>query len=128
MLRELRLKFTRELAGSLAVRSVTATGIRVNNDIHESSIALTPDTLLGEWHDTPIAELTETHFARVLETKPEIVLLGTGASMTPVPPEFRAALEEAGIGVEPMAAPSACRTYNVLVSEGRRVAAVLLPV
>ena len=57
----------------------------------------------------------------------DFVLLGTGAQMAPVPAAFRQVLEEAGIGVEPMASPSACRTYNVLVSEGRRVAAVLVP-
>jgi uncharacterized protein len=58
----------------------------------------------------------------------DFILLGTGAAMTPVPADFRETLEAAGIGVEPMASPSACRTYNVLVSEGRRVAAVVLPV
>jgi uncharacterized protein len=125
MLRELRLKFTRELAGSLAVRSVTATGIRVNNDIHESSIALTPDTLLGEWHDTPIAELTETHFARVLETNPEIVLLGTGASNIFPPRELTFAFARRNIGLEVMDTAAAARTCNVLANEGRRVAAVL---
>ncbi len=58
----------------------------------------------------------------------DVVLLGTGETMTPVPAAFRDPLEEVGIGVEPMASASACRTYNVLVSEGRRVAAVVLPV
>ncbi|MCW8843091.1 MAG: Mth938-like domain-containing protein [Rhodobacteraceae bacterium] len=58
----------------------------------------------------------------------DFILLGTGESMAPVPSAFRDALEEAGIGVEPMASASACRTYNVLVAEGRRVAAVVLPV
>ncbi|MBO9400889.1 MULTISPECIES: Mth938-like domain-containing protein [unclassified Shimia] len=58
----------------------------------------------------------------------DFILMGTGPDMAPVPAAFRETLEAAGIGVEPMASPSACRTYNVLVSEGRRVAAVLLPV
>ena len=67
--------------------------------------------------------------ATVLAMQGEIdfILLGTGEKMAPVPTPFREALEAAGIGVEPMASPSACRTYNVLVSEGRRVAAVVLP-
>ena len=66
----------------------------------------------------------------VLALKGEIdfILMGTGANMAPVKSAFCQTLEEAGIGVEPMASPSACRTYNVLVSEGRRVAAVMLPV
>ncbi|MBO9471949.1 Mth938-like domain-containing protein [Shimia sp. R10_1] len=58
----------------------------------------------------------------------DFILMGTGAAMAPVPASFRESLEAAGIGVEPMASASACRTYNVLVNEGRRVAAVLLPV
>lgn len=66
----------------------------------------------------------------VLALKDEIdfILMGTGGNMAPVESAFRQTLEAAGIGVEPMASPSACRTYNVLVSEGRRVAAVMLPV
>ncbi|MEP2530962.1 Mth938-like domain-containing protein [Shimia sp.] len=58
----------------------------------------------------------------------DFVLLGTGRQMAPVQAAFRKVMEEAGIGVEPMASATACRTYNVLVSEGRRVAAVLLPI
>lgn len=58
----------------------------------------------------------------------DVLLLGTGATMEIVPSSFRNALEAAGIGVEPMASPSACRTFNVLLAEGRRVAAALLPV
>lgn len=57
----------------------------------------------------------------------DFILMGTGETMAPVNKAFRDALEAAGIGVEPMASASACRTYNVLVSEGRRVAAVVLP-
>ena len=125
MLRELRLKFTRELAGNLTVRSVTATGIRVNNDVHASSIALTPDTLLGQWHDTPIAELNESHFTLVLEANPEIVLLGTGASNIFPPRELTFAFARRNIGLEVMDTAAAARTFNVLANEGRRVAAVL---
>ena len=58
----------------------------------------------------------------------DVLLVGTGASMTPLPSAFKHALTEAGVGLEPMASPTACRTYNVLLSEGRRVAAALLTV
>jgi len=51
-----------------------------------------------------------------------------GPAIAPLPRPFREALEEAGIGVEPMSSPAACRTYNVLLGEGRRIAAALLPV
>ncbi|MGI3171563.1 Mth938-like domain-containing protein [Pseudooceanicola sp. C21-150M6] len=58
----------------------------------------------------------------------DVLFVGTGAEMAPLPAAFRSTLEEAGLGVEPMATPAACRTYNVLLSEGRRVAAALMPV
>jgi uncharacterized protein len=57
----------------------------------------------------------------------DVLLLGMGAEIAPVPSAFRDALEAQGIGVEPMNTPAACRSYNVLLGEGRRVAAGLLP-
>lgn len=58
----------------------------------------------------------------------DVLLVGTGAEPGFVPPAFRTALEAAGLGLELMATPSACRTFNVLLGEGRRVGAALLPV
>lgn len=58
----------------------------------------------------------------------DVLFVGTGAEIAHIPAPLRRALEEAGIGVEVMASPAACRTYNVLVSEGRRIALALLPV
>jgi uncharacterized protein len=58
----------------------------------------------------------------------DVLLIGTGAEIAPIPASLRASLEAVGLGVEMMASPPACRTYNVLLSEGRRVAVGLLPV
>lgn len=58
----------------------------------------------------------------------DVLLIGTGAEMARPPAALLSALEAAGIGVEPMASPAAARAYNVLLSEGRRIAAALLPV
>ena len=58
----------------------------------------------------------------------DVIFVGTGARIAPIPPALRGTLEEAGLGVEIMATDAACRTYNVLLSEGRRVAAALIPV
>lgn len=62
-----------------------------------------------------------------LKHKIDVIFVGTGEKITHIPASLREAMEKAGIGVEPMSTPSACRTYNVLLSEGRRVAAALLP-
>lgn len=58
----------------------------------------------------------------------DVIFVGTGADIAHIPTALRSALEEAGLGVEAMNSPAACRTFNVLLSEGRRVAAALLPV
>ncbi|NEX45117.1 Mth938-like domain-containing protein [Pseudotabrizicola algicola] len=58
----------------------------------------------------------------------DVLFVGTGAEIAHPPAAFRRIMEEAGIGVEVMNSPAACRTYNVLLSEGRRIAAALLPV
>ena len=60
--------------------------------------------------------------------KVDVIFVGTGADVAHLPDDLRAPLEEAGIGVEAMSSPAACRTYNVLLSEGRRIALAMLPV
>ncbi|MCC5963591.1 MAG: Mth938-like domain-containing protein [Rhodobacteraceae bacterium] len=63
-----------------------------------------------------------------LAGKVDVILIGTGGTIAHIPGALRAALEEAGVGVENMDSPAACRTYNVLLSEQRRVALAVLPV
>jgi uncharacterized protein len=58
----------------------------------------------------------------------DVLFVGTGAEIAHIPTALKTAIEETGIGVEPMSSPSACRTYNVLVSEGRRIGLALIPV
>lgn len=65
---------------------------------------------------------------RALKGRIDVLLLGTGKTIAHPPADFRAMIEALGIGLEPMASPAAARTYNVLLSEGRRVAAALLVV
>ena len=82
------------------------------------------------WEATDFATLTVEHFAPVIgaEPKVEILLLGSGARMQLMPKALRQGLRDAGVVVEVMDTGAACRTYNVLLAEGRRVAAALLPI
>jgi uncharacterized protein len=57
-----------------------------------------------------------------------VLFVGTGPDMAYLPPGFRAVMEDVGLGLEPMPTPAACRTFNVLLSEGRRVGLALIPV
>ena len=107
---------------------VTGTGpgwVRVGSREYRASLVLTADTI-ADWAPTGFDALAEAHFAALLELAPDVVLLGTGASIRFPHPRLVRALTEAGIGVEVMDTPAACRTFNILVAEGRRVAAALL--
>ena len=125
MLRDARLKFTREISARLVIRSVSESAIRVNDEHYATSIAMTPDAVLGEWPEKSVAELLHEDFADVFDTTPEIVLLGTGPTNVFPPRELTFAFARQGIGFEVMDTPAAARTFNVLANEGRRVAAVL---
>ena len=119
------MKFTRELSARLVVRSVSETAIRVNDDSYSESIALTPEELLGPWHQKHVADLSEDDFAAILEAGPELILLGTGTSNIFPPRELTFAFARKGIGFEAMDTAAAARTFNVLANEARKVAAVL---
>nr|WP_297384565.1 Mth938-like domain-containing protein [uncultured Roseateles sp.] len=78
------------------------------------------------WDVTRFEDLTEAHFERILKRKPELVIFGSGSKIRFVRPALYRALIDARIGMETMDIGAACRTYNVLASEGRAVLAALL--
>ena len=84
--------------------------------------------LITPWDAGPWGGLADTATPVSLTGRIDVLFVGMGAEIAHVPLPFRAALEEAGIGVEVMSSPAACRTYNVLLGEGRRIAVALLPV
>ena len=106
-------------------------GFVLVNDTHqttrlETSAIVMPDKLVSPWLVTDPAAVTLADFAAVLELKPELVIFGSGASFRFPDPRIMAAFSQARIGFDVMDTPAACRTYNVLMSEGRHVAAALL--
>lgn len=125
MVRDAALKFTRDLPGTLTIRSVGPDGIRVLDELHDESIVLTPDAVLHTWHNTAVDELAEDDFETVFAEQPEIVVLGTGGAHTFPPREIMFAFARRGIGFEVMDTAAAARTFNVLANEGRKVVAVL---
>ena len=78
------------------------------------------------WNAASLAELTAAHFERIAALKPEVVIFGSGRQLRFVPPALMRSLYEQRIGVETMDTAAACRTYNVLVAEGRMVLGALL--
>ena len=80
MVREAQLKFTRELSGTLTIQSVSADGIRINNDVLSGTIAITTEEVVKQWQSVPVDELVADDFDVLLNDSPELILLGTGAS------------------------------------------------
>jgi uncharacterized protein len=100
--------------------------IRVGMQEYRSGIVLTPDAVVPEWAKEGFDALTEADFAGLAAHAPEIVLLGTGRSLRFPHPHLTRALAEARIGLEVMDTPAACRTFNILAAEGRKVVAALI--
>ena len=100
--------------------------VEVGGARHSESLVVSGDRLVTSWPAHSVAALCADHMAAIVELKPEIVLLGTGATFTFPEPALLAPLYQAGIGVEVMDTPAACRTYNILLGEGRNVVAALI--
>ena len=106
-------------------------GFRIGGIVHPGSRLVFPEHS-EDWPVASFDALTIEALAPVIaagkDGAVELLLLGCGSRLAPVPPAIRAALKEAGVGVEPMDTGAACRTYNVLMAEGRRIAAALIAV
>ena len=95
---------------------------RVSGVVHHGPVLVTPSGAAAWGGFADVAALL------ALVGQIDVLFIGTGAEIAHIPADLRTALDDAGIGVETMASPTAARTYNVLLSEGRRVAAALMPV
>jgi uncharacterized protein len=127
MVREARLKFTRESPGTLTIRSVGMDGIRIADRLWSDTIALTPQEIIAPWHSVPLADLTEDNFSLLLEYSLELVIVGSGAKSEFPPRQLMFAFARRGVGLEVMDTAAAARTFNVLAGEGRQVGALLYP-
>ena len=108
---------------------VTGTGpgwVRVGTVEYRANIILLPDAVIEGWAPAGFDTLRETDFAALLAHTPEMVLLGTGERQRFVHPSLLQSLSGARVGVDAMDTRAACRTFNILVAEDRRVAAALI--
>lgn len=113
-----------------ALNTVTAYGsgfFEINQVRHEGALLLMPEGEVRRWPVTDYESLRAADLEALLELQAEVVLLGTGTTHRLPHPRLTAALTRAGVGVETMDSSAACRTYNILMGEGRRVLAALLP-
>lgn len=100
--------------------------LKVNQTDYDSSLIIFPDMLHTDWPVSSVNELEVQHFEEIIARSPDIVLLGTGQQQKFPSVELRRSLVQAQLNLEIMDTAAACRTYNLLVAEGRDVAAAVI--
>jgi uncharacterized protein len=100
--------------------------VRIGTTEYRENLVLTPDAATPGWAPGGFEALAEADFARLLDAKPDVVLLGTGRALRFPHPRLTRALAAAQVGLEVMDTAAACRTFNILSAEGRRVIAALI--
>jgi uncharacterized protein len=121
------MRFTQDPSSTRnLIRSYAPGEIKINDELFNGPVILGSSTIAPGPAVRDAAELTAAHAADIVALEPELVLIGTGARQVFPPAEFGAQFLRAGIGFEVMDTGAACRTFNVLVAEQRRVVALLL--
>lgn len=129
MLLGLAMKFSPDDVSALVtVSAYGPEGIVVKGERYAGSLILSARGLVTDWNAQTLDGLDQATMLRLLEMRPEPLLIGTGVrQIFPAPWVYELAQGQA-VGIEVMDTAAACRTYNVLVAEGRRAVAVLLPI
>lgn len=109
------------------IRAYGAGELKINDEVFTRPVIVSSSAIAPAPPLAAAEELAAPHAAALLALEPELVLIGTGARQIFPAAEFGAAFLRAGVGCEVMSTGAACRTFNVLVSEERRVVALLFP-
>lgn len=112
--------------GQYQIRAYSVGQVSVNDEVLTRSLVVSADRLVRDWPPQRLEDITHEHLRIAAELQPEILIIGTGARMRFPHPGLIVPLQAQGIGVEVMDTAAACRTFNILIGEQRRVAAALL--
>jgi uncharacterized protein len=108
------------------ITAYSASTITVNDSVYRQSLIITANTMQCPWPVTSLQQLNPENLAPILESKPAVVLLGTGAQQLFPEAQIFALFGEQGIGLEVMDNGALCRTFNILVAEDRDVTAAII--
>ena len=113
-----------DITGNI-IRGYTDDSVVVGETAFKSSLIILDNQIISDWRPASFDDLEAADFEPLVPVKPDLVVLGTGPNQHFPMPALYQSLISAGIGIEIMNTPAACRTYNILISEGRKVAAAL---
>ena len=122
---ERAIEFTRETADTHLVTAWQQGGLRIGDVWIRRHVIVTADRIVRDWQATDPENLAPDDLEAALAADPDIIILGTGETLRRPRLDLMALMAQRRIGIEIMDTPAACRTYNVLVHEGRSVAAAL---
>ncbi len=123
----LTMKFTQETTdGALTFGDYGNGQLKVNGQTHNTGLIIFPDHLHQPWPVTSVESLTIDQLQPLLDRKPDVALLGSGATQQFPSTRLRRELAQLGLQLDVMDTGAACRTYNLLVSEGRHVGAAII--
>lgn len=115
-----------QASGNQLITGCGENWVEVNDVRYERSLIVLPNLLIDDWEVQHFSDLQASDLDRLVQLHPEVILLGTGAAHRFIDPCACQNLAKHGIGVECMSTIAACRTYNILMAEGRRVGAALI--
>lgn len=113
--------------GQQIIQSYKSGQFKISGKAYSGPVIVTPERTLDWAAPREVKDLAITHFEALESERPEVILLGTGKTMHFLSSELKKSLKDKGLNIECMDTGAACRTYNVLMAEGRIVAAALLP-
>ena len=120
------MQITREQTSSNLIRAWEPGRVRVGDEWLAGNLIISAETIVSDWTVIDPNRLTIADLEPALALEPELVIVGAGDGRVPPNIDLMQALAELAIGLEFMQTSAACRTFNVLVHEGRRVAAALI--
>jgi len=107
------------------IRGYDMGSVTVNQTVHNSTLVVTRDTLITDWDPGHIDQMTTDHIQQLLDLDPELLIIGSGSRQRFPARQVLGHSIRAGVGIEVMNTPAACRTYNVLMAENRRAVVAL---
>ena len=109
------------------IRSISEKGICIHNDWYNRPFIISGQRIVPEWDVKSVADINEESLQVIFDLQPEVILLGTGQTQVFLSPAIQVYFFRRNFGFEVMTTDAACRTFNVLVAEGRHVVAALMP-
>lgn len=122
----MKIELDNTLTHPYRINSYEQGSILIGNDRFVSSVIITPSNVINNWQPQTFEDIAPHHLDQILEMKPELILLGTGRRQHFPESDLFLNMAKLNIGFEVMDTGAACRSYNILLQEGRNVAAALL--